>query len=281
MVLFDPRIQWPSSTDLPDSDETPVDNELQNLAPNLLLAMLSYMWGDRNDWFFGVDMGIYYIPDKRYKAIVPDGFLSVGVERRKNPPRGRLSYVLWEENDLVPCLVLECVSHTYGDEYDEKAQKYAALGVKYYVIYNPDHWQRDHHDPFEVYELRGGFYSRLEGEPVWLNDLGMGIGRAEGVYKGWQREWLYWYDAAGKKSLSPDEQIAVETQRTQLEARRADTEAQRADTEAQRADTEAVRANTEAQRAAIAETALQQEQQRAEKLAQKLKELGIDPTRLE
>lgn len=260
MVLFDPRLQWPSSTDLPDSDETPVDNELQNLAPNLLLAMLSYLWGDRNDWFFGVDMGIYSIPDKKYKAIVPDGFLSVGVERRKNPPRGRLSYVLWEENDVVPCLVLECVSHSYGDEYDKKAQKYAALGVKYYVIYNPDHWQRDKHEPFEVYELRGGFYSRLAGEPVWLEDLNIGIGRAEGIYKGWQREWLYWYDAAGEKSLSPDEQIAVATQRTQLEAQRADAESQRAD---------------------AAEAAFQQEQQRAELLAQKLKALGIDPTTLD
>ena len=53
MVLFDPRLQWPSSTDLPDSDETPVDNELQNLAPNLLLSMLSSLWGDRDDCFSG------------------------------------------------------------------------------------------------------------------------------------------------------------------------------------------------------------------------------------
>ena len=280
MVLFDPRLQWPSSTDLPDSDETPVDNELQNLAPNLLLAMLSYLWGDRDDWFFGVDMGVYTIPDKRYKAIVPDGFLSVGVERRKNPPRGRLSYVLWEENDIVPCLVLECVSHTYGGEYDEKAQKYAALGVKYYVIYNPDHWQRDEHDPFEVYELRGGFYARLEGDPVWLESLAIGIGRAEGIYKGWQREWLYWYDVAGEKSLSPDEQVAVAVQRTQLEVQRADAESQRADAESQRANAESQRADAESQRAKAAEAELRHEQQRADLLAQKLKELGIDPTTL-
>ena len=247
-------------------------------------------------------MGIYYIPDNKRKPIIPDGFLSIGVERRKNPPRGRLSYVLWEENDIVPTLVVECVSQTYGDEYDGKAQKYAALGVKYYVIYNPDHWERDRHDPFEVYELRGGFYVRLEGEPVWLDTLGIGIGRAEGTYKGWPREWLYWYDAAGKKSLSPDEQLAVETQRTQLEAQRADAESQRADVESQRADVESQRADVESQRAdaesqradvesqradaesqraEAAEASLQQEQQRAEKLAQKLKELGIDPTTLE
>jgi Uma2 family endonuclease len=52
--------QLPTAEDLPDSDETPVDNELQNDIPNLLLQMLRSLWANRNDWFFGVDMGIYY-----------------------------------------------------------------------------------------------------------------------------------------------------------------------------------------------------------------------------
>jgi hypothetical protein len=34
------------------------------------------------DWFFGIDMGIYYHPGK--PAIVPDGFLSVGVWEGSN-----------------------------------------------------------------------------------------------------------------------------------------------------------------------------------------------------
>lgn len=33
----------------------------------------------KGDWFFGVDMGIYYDPDQ--PAIIPNGFLSLGVER--------------------------------------------------------------------------------------------------------------------------------------------------------------------------------------------------------
>lgn len=39
-------------------------------------------------------MGIYYHPDK--PAIVPDGFLSLGVKRVIDEDL-RLSYVLWEE----------------------------------------------------------------------------------------------------------------------------------------------------------------------------------------
>jgi Uma2 family endonuclease len=49
-----------------------VDNELQDLIPGLLKALLAVVWVDRWDWFFGVDMGIYFDPDQ--PPIVPDGF---------------------------------------------------------------------------------------------------------------------------------------------------------------------------------------------------------------
>ena len=79
MLNYNPLHCLPSSEELPDSDETPVDNELQDLIPGLLKAILALIWSERWDWFFGVDMGIYY--DVKKPAIVPDGFLSLGVER--------------------------------------------------------------------------------------------------------------------------------------------------------------------------------------------------------
>ncbi len=79
MLNYDPLACLPSSEELPDSDDTPVDNELQDLIPGLLKALLAMAWSERMDWFFGVDMGIYYDPD--LPPIVPDGFLSLGVER--------------------------------------------------------------------------------------------------------------------------------------------------------------------------------------------------------
>ena len=48
--------QLTTAEDLPDSDETPVDNELQNDIPNILLNLLRSIWGDCKDWFWGVDM---------------------------------------------------------------------------------------------------------------------------------------------------------------------------------------------------------------------------------
>jgi Uma2 family endonuclease len=79
MLKYSQLNYLPSSKELPDSDDTPVDNELQDLIPGLLKAMLALIWFQRWDWFFGVDMGIYYDPDK--PAIVPDGFLSIGIPR--------------------------------------------------------------------------------------------------------------------------------------------------------------------------------------------------------
>lgn len=97
MLDDNPLPHLPSSAELPDSDDTPVDHELQNIIPNLFRAVLLLIWANRNDWFFGVDMGIYDRSGQiRKTPIVPDAFLSLGVERVKSQG-GRLSYVISED----------------------------------------------------------------------------------------------------------------------------------------------------------------------------------------
>lgn len=152
-------------------------------------------------------MGIYYLPTAPRKSIVPDGFLSLGVERRRRPPNGRLSYVLWEENWTPPILVVEIVSQTYGGEYDIKMGKYLDLGVLYYVIYNPEYWQRDNHAPFEVYRRVDDEFVLQSQEQFWIPELQLGIGVAAGIHKGWERDWLFWFDQAGSRFPTPDERI--------------------------------------------------------------------------
>ncbi|NEQ50618.1 MAG: Uma2 family endonuclease [Leptolyngbya sp. SIO3F4] len=226
MVLqFDPRQCLPSSAELPDSDDTPVDNELQNLIPNLLEAILAMIWSEREDWFFGVDMGIYFDPS--VPAVVPDGFLSLGVERFIGEG-GRLSYVLWEEDNISPILALEVVSKTYGGEYERKKKLYAELAIDYYAVYLPDGHPRRKRQPLEIYQLVDGVYQQLEGNPVWLPKIGLGLGRERGSYLGREREWLYWYNKTGQRLKTPEERI-------------------------------------------------EQEKSRADRLADKLRELGIDP----
>ena len=209
MVQSNPLPYLSSEIEFLESDETSVDNELQNLVPNLLLTILALIWSNRQDWFFGVDMGIYY--HKERPAIVPDGFLSLGVQRFFGQ-NGRLSYIVAQENEVVPILALEVVSKTYRGEYKQKKIDYAELGVLYYVIYDSGRYHSSQGDAFEVHRLVNGTYERISGEPIWMPEIGLGIGRATGIYEGWTREWLYWYDQEGNRFSNPEELLKQEQQ---------------------------------------------------------------------
>ena len=231
MVQADLYKHLPTSDDLPDSDDTPVDNEDQNLLPNYLLFLLKLIWADRQDWYFGVDMGIYHTTGGDCRIpVIPDGFLALGVPRRKPGQRFRRSYVLWEEADTVPTMTLEMVSWSPGGEYVEKMAIYANLGVLYYVIYNPEYWGRDKHQPFEVYKLIDGEYQLQRGEPYWMPEAGLAIGRAQGLLGGEIREVLTWFDAEGNRYPSAEEKaldLEAQAQAYQTQVQEYQTQAQR------------------------------------------------------
>jgi Uma2 family endonuclease len=207
MLDDDILLSIPTEYDLPDSDETPVDNELQILVPVLLRAILSYIWATRFDWFFGINLGVYYDPTE--PAIGPDGFLSLGVQRVRPNSELRLSYVVSQEK-VMPQWVLEVVSKKPGGEYDEKFRIYAAIGVLYYTVYNPSHYHRDKHESFEVYKLEDGRYVRQVGNPVWMPELGLGIGHEASSQDDVQRDWLYWYDERGNRYPAPEDALKQE-----------------------------------------------------------------------
>jgi Uma2 family endonuclease len=250
------RQRLPTSEELPCSDDTPVDNEDQNLLPNVLLFLLDSIWADRTDWYFGVDMAVYHPTGENSKiAVVPDAFLSLGVERTKRG-KSRRSYVVWEERDIVPVFVLEMVSHEPGEEYTKKFGIYQKLGVLYYLIYNPEFWRRDKHQPFELYQLIDGQYELQAGDPYWMPEVGLAIGRCVRQLRHRQQEQLAWFDVKGDRYLTDQEQAELERQQVAVERQR---------TEAERAAKE--RAN---ERAEV-------ERQRAERLESLLRSQGVDP----
>jgi len=234
----------PTAEELPHSNDTPVDNELQNDLPNFLLNLLRLIWVDRQDWFFGVDMGIYHDPKSRI-PIIPDGFLSLGVERYKGGAR-RLSYVLWEENYTMPIMALEIVSQTYNGEYEAKLKQYQAMGILYYVVYNPLSDKRGMHKQRQrlaVYKLISGSYQLQEGtKMVWLPEIGLGIGYEEQSFSIWLGEWLYWYNEQGERYQTAEERYQTAEERYQT-----------------------------------AEELVAQERQEKEKLARYLRSIGINP----
>jgi Uma2 family endonuclease len=197
----------PSADELLDSDETPVDNELQELIPALLKSILLMIWEARQDWLLAIDMGIYTSPE--LPPIVPDAFLSLGVDRCYDEEL-RPSYVLWDE-EIIPSFVLEVVSPRYREEYTTKLKIYEQMGVLYYAIYAS---KRKRKPKLEIHKLVDGAYQLMAESPAWMPEIGLGIGSERGNYGGITREWLYWYDRDGKRYLTPNERILEEVDRS-------------------------------------------------------------------
>lgn len=261
---FNYLTRLPTAEELPFSDGKPVDSELQDLVPHLLKAILEILWAERDDWFFGIDMGWYYHPEK--PAIVPDGFLSLGVKRIIDPEKLRLSYLSWAENYVVPTLTIEVVSKTPGGEYKKKKHLYAELGVPYYVIYAPSRIRKPR---LTIYQLINGKYEQCQENPLWIPEIGLAIGTGRGHYSGVTREWLYWYNQQGERYLVPQETIDYE----QFARKQAEYERQQAELALQEVQQQA---EQERLRAEQAQQHAEQERLRAEYLAEKLRSLGIN-----
>lgn len=202
---FNFRAGLPTAVELPDSDDKPVDSELQELIPGLLKAILFYLWPNRTDWLFGIDLGLYYDPD--LPCVAPDGFLSLGVKDDVDENL-RPSYVLWDEQ-VIPLLALEIVSKAYRQEHSRKLAIYQLIGILYYVVYAP---LRKKKARFQLYKMIDGEYVlQSEGEkPYWMPEIGLGIGVEQGSYGNRQREWLYWYDENSVRYPTPTEKADAE-----------------------------------------------------------------------
>ena len=269
MLRVKPQTTLPSGSELPCSDDTPVDNENQNFIPNYLLFLLREIWKERTDWYLGVDMGVYHTTgiDPR-DPVVPDGFLSLGVPRRRESgPRS--NYTIWEENNVTPQFVLEVVSKTYGHEYDRTYKKpknpkpgeehlqktlpgkfgiYEKMGVLYYAIYNPEFWQRDRHQPLEIYKLVGGRYELQASEPYWMPEIGLGLGRCQVTTGGLELEVLSWFGEGSDRYFFSEEVVDRAKARAELERqlrRQAEARAEREHQERERAETERDRERVE------------------------------------
>jgi hypothetical protein len=249
-------IGLPTAEDLPCSDDTPVDNEIQTLLPTLLYTILADLWRDQErNWLFSIDMGLYYSPDQ--PAISPDGMLTLGIAPAPSENL-RSSYVLWEEK-VLPLFVLEIISKTPGQERTRKRDIYESIGILYYLVYAP---LAKPQKSFQLYKLVAGEYilqntgSANAVIPHWMPEIGLGIGAERRTVDGIEREWLFWYNEFGERHLTPGDRADIADQKANLEAQRANLEAQRADQEAQ------------ARRLAEQTTAA---------LRQRLRELGINP----
>jgi hypothetical protein len=62
MVKFQSKQWLLTEDDLPETNNLPVDNELQIIIPALLRAILTYWWAEPTDWYLGINLDTQLSP---------------------------------------------------------------------------------------------------------------------------------------------------------------------------------------------------------------------------
>jgi len=246
-------------------DDTPVDNILSEKQMRLLTEALYASWsgpppgpdGAPRSFVAYANVGLYLALNQ--PPLVPDVLVSLDVEHPEelDEKRDRV-YFVWRFGKL-PDLVVEIVSNKEGGELSTKRDRYTTIGIPYYVVFDPFHKLGS--DTLLVFELVGGHYVRATAS--FLGPIGLGVTLWRGRFENIDREWLRFCDAKGVVLPTGVERATAEKKRAETAKRRAEAEKRRAEAEKQRAEAEKQRAETE--------------KERADKLAAKLRALGIDP----
>jgi Uma2 family endonuclease len=237
-------------------DDEPVDNLASEKQQRLLTEPLysaPYQPPEGELFLAAANVGVFYSPHQ--PPLVPDMFLSLDVQVADNWwEKKHRSYFVWEFGKS-PDVAVEIVSNRKGKELDRKLRDYALIGVRYYAVFDPSHQISD--ETLQVFQLQGRFYARQEN--AWLEQVGLGLTLWSGVYEGKQEEWLRWCDREGQVIPSGAEKAAL----AQHQAEQAQQQAEQAQ-----------------QQAELLSTELEAERERSQRLSDRLREMGIDPTDL-
>ncbi len=233
------------------SDEPQLESYLHLQQMLLLLKCLEWWWRDRHDFFAAGNLTIYYSPH-----FFAAGNLTIYYSPRQiksqdfrgpdffvvlgTERQPRKSWVVWEEDGKYPNIIVELLSNsTATTDKNLKKQIYQdTFRTPEYFWFDPNNLE------FAGFVLLAGKYQPIESNPqgwLWSQQLEL--------YLGVDQRNLRFYTAEGQLVPTPEETAQQELQRAEQEKQRAEQEKQRAE----------------------------QEKQRSDRLAAKLRELGIDP----
>lgn len=241
----EPEAEWqiyaPTQDDLPCDDDIPMETYRHKLQMDILVdAYYNWQTANQRQGFVGGNMFVYFSPDQ----VRDRDYRGPDVFVVKDvPSRERRSWVVWQEGK-APDVVIELLSpSTARRDKTEKKQIYQdILRVTEYFWYDPFN-----PEDFAGFSLQRGFFQPLSFDAqqrLISEQLGLALVRWHGVFKSVEATWLRWATLDGE--LLPTDRELVEHKR------------QRVEEERQRAEEERIR---------------------ADRLAAKLRELGIDPDR--
>jgi Uma2 family endonuclease len=236
------------------SDEPEMESSLHYAQLALLVSSLEWHWRERNDFFIGANLTIYFsrqqLKTRDFRG--PDFFLVRGTT---NEPR--TSWVVWEEGGKYPDLIIELLSDSTADiDRDIKKEIYQdRFRTPEYFWFSPITLE------FMGFRSQSGKYREIVSNEHgwrWSEEIQLYLGVAQGQ--------LRYFTAAGDLILTLEEGLTIA-----LDENRAVRD------QVQESQGRALVAE---QSARLANLRAEQEAERAERLAAKLRELGIDPNQI-
>ena len=262
-----PPVEEPDYSSIVTEDDEPVDGYFSALNMRLLTVTLNGQWagprprkdGKRRPFIADMNVGVF--PSPYEPPLVPDVFLSLDVRRAEDLREKKNRSYFLNLMGKPPDVVIEIVSNDEGDELGDKKRRYAKMKVRYYVVYDPDKILGD--AVLRGFVLRGPSYARMAraafdvgGTGFRFDEVGLGLVLWEGVYEHQRATWLRWCLPDGRLVPTGDEGLEAAEKRAGAESKRAEAESKRAEAESKRAEGE---------------------RRERERLAARLRALGVDP----
>jgi Uma2 family endonuclease len=212
-ILNADDIAIPDIDHLVIEDDVPVDNFQSEKQQRLLVEPLYSSQVLPEPFIVAANVGVFFAV--RQDPLVPDVFVSLGVQMPADWSQKRnRSYFVWEFGK-VPEVVIEIVSNRVGNELTTKKDSYARMGIAYYVVFDPLRQIQgaDQMDgkPLKVFALSEGRYQELT--TPWLDAVGVGLTLWDGVFEGQTGSWLRWCDHQHQMILTGAERAEQEKHR--------------------------------------------------------------------
>ncbi|MGV0025812.1 Uma2 family endonuclease [Phormidesmis priestleyi] len=252
----------PDATQL-DSDEPEMETSAHYDQLALLVTCLEWLWRDRDDFFIGANLTIYFsrqqLKNRDFRG--PDFFL---VQQTQNHPRR--SWVVWEEDGRYPDLIIELLSdETANVDRGLKKNLYQdRFRTHEYFWFSPD-----------TLEFAGFRLVSQQYQAILPNDQGLIWSEALGLYLGIHDRQLRYFTPQGELALTAGETAIAAVQEARIAQQQAQEAQQQAQQQVQEAQQQAQEAQQQAQEA---QQQAQEAQRRAERLEAQLRSLNIDPS---
>ena len=191
-VQTEPQVVLPK-VELVETDGEPLESHWHFLQIVLVLDLIAYWLRDRNDYYAGGNMFIYFSEEQArnrdYRG--PDFFYVDGVSRLPLRPY----WAVWQEGGRYPDLIIELLSPTTAveDRTTKRTLYERTFRTFEYFCYDPDAGQ------FNGWRLgpRQRYRASSANERGWMEveELGLWLGTWRGQYQGFEAVWLRFFDA--------------------------------------------------------------------------------------